>query len=116
MENKSLFSDYDDDDDVTMISEEVNYHTNEDIYMNYDTLKLKNYTSNVMTRYEKAKIIGLRSQQIAKGAKPLISTENLNNVMDIAIKELEEKKTPFILRRKVANKFEYWKIEDMIIN
>ena len=69
-----------------------------------------------MTKYEKTKIIGIRAQQLASGAKPLIDVPpGITDVIDIAMIELNERKTPFILKRKVATKFEYWKIQDLDI-
>lgn len=112
--NKSVYSDYEDDEEV--IVPEETYHSYNDILVNYDTLKINNITKNVMTKFEKAKVLGIRSQQIAKGAKPLIDVDGMTSVEEIAKKELHHKKTPFILKRKVADKYEYWKVEDMIIN
>ena len=112
--NKSVYSDIEDEDEI--LNSEENYHSYNDILVNYDTLKKNNITSNVMTKFEKAKILGIRAQQISKGANPLTDTVNLTSVELIAEKELKEKKTPFILKRKVANKYEYWKIEDLEIN
>ena len=75
-----------------------------------------NVTRNIMTRYEKAKIIGMRMEQLARDAHALVDTSDCNSVHDIAMKELEEKKLPFIIVRTLANgKKEYWKIEDLII-
>ncbi len=69
-----------------------------------------------LTKYEKARIIGLRSQQLAKGAAPLVEVGNLKNVIDIAEKELKERKVPLIVRRNLPNgKYEDWRIEEFII-
>ena len=68
-----------------------------------------------LTKYEKARIIGLRTQQLASGSKPLINTKNLNSNLEIAEKELKLKKIPFIIKRRLPNnKFEHWKIESLI--
>ena len=110
----SMYSDFEDDDEI--LNTEEKYHSFNDILVNYDTLKVNNITSNVMTKFEKAKVLGIRAQQISKGANPLTDPGNLTSVELIAAKELKEKKTPFILKRKVANKYEYWRIEDLEIN
>ena len=108
-------SDFDSDDDVSIAVE--NYNDNFDLLTNYDILKNQNITNPKMTRYEKCKIIGLRAQQLAGGAEPLIVPEKyMTNVLQIAEEELRLQKIPFILKRKFANKIDYWKIEDMIIN
>lgn len=74
-------------------------------------------TLPILTKYEKARIIGERAKQINSGAKPFISVEP--NVIDgylIALKELEEKKIPFIIKRPLPNGgSEYWKLKDLEI-
>ena len=64
---------------------------------------------------EKAKVIGLRAQQIASGSKPFIEVpRGMSSVVDIAEKELENRKIPFIVKRYIGNgQYEYWKLEDL---
>lgn len=68
-----------------------------------------------MTKYEKAKIIGIRAQQINSGSEPFIQIDN--NMIDgltIANEELIKKKIPFIIRRPLPNgSSEYWNINDL---
>lgn len=68
-----------------------------------------------ITKYEKARVIGERSKQIIAGAKPMIPVEP--NIIDgylIALKEFQEKKTPFIIKRPLPNGgCEYWKLSDL---
>ena len=68
-----------------------------------------------ITRYEKARVIGERAKQLNSGAKPMIDVEP--NVIDgylISLKEYEEKKIPFIIKRPLPNGgCEYWKIDDL---
>ena len=87
-----------------------------DLYQNYDISK--NITTPNMTKYEYTQCLGMRAQQIAMGAEPLIEvTEDLDDVVLIATEELRQRKTPFIIKRKIGdNEFEFWKIEDMIID
>ena len=70
-----------------------------------------------ITKYEKARIIGERTKQINSGAEPLVDVEP--SVIDgylIALKEFEEKKTPFILKRPLPNGgCEYWRMSDLEI-
>jgi len=70
-----------------------------------------------ITRYEKARILGERAKQINSGAKPLVELEP--NIIDgyiIALKEFEQKKIPFIVKRPLPNGgVEYWKFEDLEI-
>lgn len=67
-----------------------------------------------LTKYEKARILGIRTTQLNSGAKPFIKVpENILNSYIIAEMELKQKKLPFIIRRPIGNSFEYWKVEDL---
>jgi len=92
------------------------YNDNIDILKNYDTLKKNNKSSNRMTTKEKTKIIGIRAQQLAMNAKSLVEfPAYLTNHLDRAEYEFNLKKTPFIIKRLFADRYEYWKLEDMIL-
>lgn len=85
-------------------------------YENYEVQKKNNKSSPILNKYEKTKIIFERIQLIELGAKPFIKNpENYENIYDIVIDELNAKKIPFIIKRKVGNKLEYWKLEDLQI-
>lgn len=68
-----------------------------------------------ITRYEKARIIGERTKQLNAGANPFVQVEP--SVIDgylIALKEFDEKKIPFIIKRPLPNgSCEYWKMSDL---
>jgi len=68
-----------------------------------------------ITRYEKARILGERAKQLNSGAKPFVEIEP--SIIDgylIALKEYEQKKIPFIIKRPIPNGgIEYWKFEDL---
>jgi DNA-directed RNA polymerase I, II, and III subunit RPABC2 len=72
-------------------------------------------TLSFLTKYEKARILGERARQINAGATPFIQVDNF--MIDgylIALKELEEKKIPFIIKRPLPNGgCEYWKLKDL---
>ena len=72
-------------------------------------------TIPILTKYEKTRILGERTKQINHGSKPFIDTDE--NVIDgylIALKELEEKKIPFIIRRPLpSGGSEYWHLHDL---
>lgn len=86
-----------------------------DIHKNYDPSK--NTTKNILSKYEKVKIIGLRAEQLQRGATPFVEVEkDMVSVVDIAKKELFERRLPFMLCRKLPNgKKEYWRLIDMVI-
>ena len=74
-------------------------------------------TLSFVTRYERARVIGERAKQINSGAVPFVEVDD--NVIDgylIALKEFEEKKIPFIIKRPIPNGgCEYWKLSDLEI-
>ena len=74
-------------------------------------------TIPIMTKYEKTRILGQRARQINEGAPAFIKIDS--TVIDgylIAVKELEQKKTPFIIRRPLPNGgSEYWRVQDLEI-
>ena len=68
-----------------------------------------------ITRYEKARILGERAKQLNSGAKSFVEVDE--SVIDgylIALKEFEERKIPFIIKRPLPNGgCEYWKCKDL---
>lgn len=78
----------------------------------------KKTTVPFLTKYEKAKILGLRIQQLDMGALTTLDKaeiEGLNSNILIAEKELKLKKTPLIIRRRLPNnKNEYWHVRDLV--
>lgn len=81
---------------------------------NYNEYLKTNITSKFLNKYEFTKILSKRCEQLENGCQPLISNfEIYNNVYDIAYEELINKKIPFILKRIINNKYEYFKLEDL---
>lgn len=74
-------------------------------------------TLPILTKYEKARILGERAKQLNAGGKPFIEVEpNMIDGYLIALKELEQKKIPFIIKRPLPNGgCEYWKLKDLEI-
>ena len=74
-------------------------------------------TLPILSRYEKARILGERAKQLNSGAEPFIEVdETLIDGYLIALKELEEKKIPFIIQRPLPNgACEYWRLRDLEI-
>lgn len=74
-------------------------------------------TIPIMTKYEKTRILGQRAKQLNEGSPAFIKIDS--TVIDgylIAVKELEQKKTPFIIRRPLPNGgSEYWRVQDLEI-
>jgi DNA-directed RNA polymerase subunit K/omega len=74
-----------------------------------------------MTRYERAKLLGVRMEQLARGSTPCVVLEDVKNaygdvnVRTIALHELDTKTMPLKIRRKNMGEDVYIKIEDMIM-
>jgi len=72
-------------------------------------------TLPILTRFERAKVIGQRATQINNGSQPFIPVqEDIIDGLVIAEMELKEKAIPFIIVRPLPNgKKEYWKLSDL---
>ena len=80
----------------------------------------KNVTKNVLTKYELTKIIGMRIEQLARGAPSLVSVtsspDKNNQIREIVYKELEERTIPFVIIRTLpTGQKEHWRLQDMYI-
>lgn len=86
--------------------------THQEILENYDPKH--NESINVLSKFEKTKIIGTRLEQLARGSKPLVNTKGLTSIREIVLKEFEENKIPFIICRTLPCGIkEYWKLKDI---
>ena len=56
-------------------------------------------SSENLTRFEKARIIGARALQLSMGAKPLIEVEEALDPIDIATLELKKGLIPLDIRK-----------------
>ena len=87
-----------------------------DFYKNYETIKKGYKTQPVLSKYEKTRILSERTQQLANGSVSYLKNpEAYNTIYDIALMELNQKKIPFIVKRKLSNSVELWKLEDLKI-
>lgn len=76
-----------------------------------------NITENILSKYEKTKILSERAEQLSCGGIPLVQNyKDFKNTLEIAEEELKNNKIPFIIKRTMNDKNEYWKLEDLIIN
>ena len=58
----------------------------------------------MLTRFEKARIMGARALQLSLGAPPFISVpKDTSTSLDIAMKELNERLIPIVIRRVLPN-------------
>jgi DNA-directed RNA polymerase I, II, and III subunit RPABC2 len=112
------------DEDLTELNVEEDEKNNEDnsfkilTYKNIieDIEKKTKKTIPLLTKFERARIVGVRLQQLAYGAKPRIDTTNLKSINEIVEQELIQRKIPFIIRRTLPNStYEDWKLEEFEI-
>ncbi|CAK7215617.1 subunit common to RNA polymerases I, II, and III [Sporothrix bragantina] len=72
-------------------------------------------TTPFMTKYERARILGTRALQISMNAPVLVDLEGETDPLQIAMKELREKKVPLIVRRYLPDGFyEDWTCEELL--
>lgn len=99
-------------DDDAMDTTEVELRQGE-----VETPREERITTKYMTKYEKARILGTRALQISMNAPIMVEAEGEKDPLEIALKELREKKIPFIIRRKLPDgSFEDWPVHELIIS
>ena len=72
-------------------------------------------TLPIITKYERARIIGARAEELDAGCEAYIPLdETIINGKTIALMEFEQKKIPFIIARPLPNgSTEYWHVSDL---
>jgi DNA-directed RNA polymerase subunit K/omega len=86
-----------------------------------ESLKNPKLTLPYYTKYEYVTLVGTRAQQLAEGARPLVSLDGLITsdptfVWKVAEKEVAEKRLPFIIHRRIPNGIdEYWNASELSI-
>ena len=83
-----------DDDDKESNGEDFKLLTYKNVIENIEKKPKK--TMPILTKFERARIMGTRLQQLAYGAKPRVDTTGLKSIQEIVKKELEERKILFI--------------------
>lgn len=110
IKSNSDTSENEDSDDDISDSDEEDEHISE-IYTK------NNITLNILSKYERAKILGTRAQQISRGAKVFINIDNVKPLtpLNIAKEELKQKKIPLVIcRHTPGSKIEYWNVKSLI--
>jgi DNA-directed RNA polymerase subunit K/omega len=104
--------------DSKILHPEVQSVTRESIQ---EALKQDRVSLPYYTKYEQVTLIGTRAQQLAEGAKPLISldgmfTSDSRFVWNVAEKEVFERKLPFIIHRRFPDgRSEYWSTQELSV-
>jgi DNA-directed RNA polymerase I, II, and III subunit RPABC2 len=70
-----------------------------------------------LTIYERTKILGARTNQLAEGAMPFVTVpEYMTQPLEIAKLELDQRRLPYIIKRPMPDgTFEYWRLSDLMI-
>ncbi|CAF1036710.1 unnamed protein product [Rotaria sordida] len=76
----------------------------------------KRITTPYMTKYERARVLGTRALQIAMCAPLMVEPDGETDPLQIAMRELKEKKIPMIIRRYLPDgSYEDWSIEELVL-
>ncbi len=70
----------------------------------------------VLTRYEKASIVGMRMEQLQRGARPFVDVPEgtMISAREIAMDEMTQGKLPFVVVRKLPDgRREHWKLSEL---
>jgi DNA-directed RNA polymerase I, II, and III subunit RPABC2 len=74
-------------------------------------------TAPVLTKYERARILGTRALQISMNAPVNVPLEGETDPLTIALKELRQRKIPIIVRRILPdNTYEDWAIVELEVD
>ena len=86
-----------------------------------EALKQNRVTLPYYSKYEQVALIGTRAQQLAEGAKPLVSLDGMFTsdprfVWNVAEREIFERKLPFIIHRRLPDgTSEYWSTQELSV-
>lgn len=76
----------------------------------------KRITTQYLTKYERARVLGTRALQIAMGAPVMVGLDGETDPLEIAKKELTARKIPIKIRRYLPDgSFEVWGVDELIV-
>ena len=102
--------DIDDDD---LVIEDIGEEDNVNIKKVY--IDKEDYISKkILSKYERVRILGIRTKNLSAGAKPMIKNIQGLTFREIAKLELKNKKMPFLIERQFADgTVEVWDVADL---
>ena len=112
------FEDIEEEDEINYLGNEVENKVDKLEVLSYEEVREKIKTNKKKTvpflnKFEKARLLGVRIQQLSSGAQPKINTSGFNNIIDIVEEELRQRKIPLIIKRNLPNgQSEEWKLEE----
>ena len=110
----------DDDDEVFEIDNFIDTNNDKKIISYDDIIKknknIKKKTVPFLNKFERARLIGVRIQQLSSGAQPKICTKGFNSIKDIVEEELIQRKIPLIIKRILPNgESEEWRDRKSVV-
>lgn len=73
-------------------------------------------TSRYMTKYERARVLGVRALQVSMNAPVMVELDGQTDPLEIAQMELAQKKIPFTIRRYMPDgSYEDWSVSELEI-
>ncbi|KAE8748317.1 hypothetical protein FOCC_FOCC004953 [Frankliniella occidentalis] len=114
------FDDVEDDENIEELDQQEEETENVDILAagaaGGGVVKSKRITTRYMTKYERARVLGTRALQIAMCAPVMVELEGETDPLQIAMKELKQRKIPIVIRRYLPDQsYEDWGIDELII-
>ena len=73
-------------------------------------------TTPYITKFERARVLGTRALQISMNAPVMVELEGETDPLQIALKELRQRKIPITVRRFLPDmSYEDWNVDELII-
>lgn len=114
-EMSDTFIDFDDDDndDEDIFSASL---PEKEMKENLIVPNEKRISRNILTKYEKVRLLGTRAKQISDGSKVFVKYDGAKSAMELAELELKHKVIPLKIKRPLPNGlFEIWSINELEI-
>lgn len=86
-----------------------------------ESLSTARITFPYFSKYEFTALMAIRAQQLADGARPLVSLDGMMTsspsfIWDVSKKEILERKLPYIIHRRMPNgNSEYWSASELTV-
>ena len=78
--------------------------------------KADRITTPYITKFERARVLGTRALQISMNAPVMVELEGETDPLQIALKELRQRKIPITVRRFLPDmSYEDWNVDELII-
>jgi hypothetical protein len=110
---------HDDDSDAEIFDEDIGEKDSFKYKIKKFYIDKDEYISkNILTKYERVRVLSVRTANLSAGAKPMIKNIKTLTYREIAKMELKNKKMPFIIERQFSDgSTEVWDVNELeVIN